>query len=117
MNIKDYNKLDELNETELKSLWESVCGCFIHVYENDEKFFKEMQYYKPVNGEAIHYFMDFFVSCKPLEALKEVVSWDKEININEVFVIKEDNEVSEMDRKIAISVSGFISEYLNLPKF
>ena len=117
MSIKDYNKLDELKETELKMLWESVCGTFIHVYENDGLFYKQMQDYKPVNGETIHYIMDFFISCDPLLALNEVLSWDKEINLNEVFVVKEDNEINEMEKKIAISVSGFISEYLDFPKY
>lgn len=113
----DYNEIDKLNEAQLKILWESVCGTFIHVYENDEKFYKKMQEYKPVNGVTIDYFMDFFITSHPLLALKEVKSWDKEIDFNKVFVTKEDNEINEMDKKIASGVEGFIYEYLDLPSY
>ncbi len=114
---KDANNLDLLNKGELKFLWESVCGTFINVYENDISFYKKLQDFQPSNNEAIHYIMDFLNTCDPISSLNSIKEIDKEIDFYETMIIKEENEVTEMDLKIANAVTDFIYDNLEMPNY
>jgi len=117
VDLRNYNNIEELSIAELKILWESVCGTFIKVYETDNKFYKGLQDFRPSNNEAINYIMDFFVICEPKSSLIEIRQYDTEIDFNDVFVVSDEFDVTEMEQKIAEAVSDFLYENLKMPNY